>query len=93
MGNRPSANFTKENISQDKLFLACNMVEEKNENIWFLDSGCSNHMIGKIAMFSMIDENLKSQVTLGTDSKVSVMRKGRVSVLIRKGEMKSISNV
>ena len=81
MGYRPGANFTKENISQEKLFLACNMDEEKNEDIWFLDSGCSNHMTRNIYMFSMLDENLKSQVTLGTDSKVSVMGKGRVSVL------------
>ena len=59
MGNRPSANFTKENISQEKLSLACNMAKEKSEDIWFLDSGCSNHMTGKISMFSMLDENVK----------------------------------
>ena len=69
------------------------MAKGKNEDIWFLDSGCSNHMAGKISMFSMIDENVKSQVTLGTDSKVSVMGKGRVSVLTKKGEKKSISDV
>ena len=50
-------------------------------------------MIGNISMFSMIDENVKSQVTLGTDSKVSVMGKGKVSVLKKKGERRSISNV
>ena len=50
-------------------------------------------MTGNISMFSMLDENVKSQVTLGIDSKVSVMGKGRVSVLTRKGERKSISNV
>ena len=65
MGNRLSANFTKENIIQENLFLECNMAEEKNEYIWFLDSGCSNHMTGNISMFSMLDENVKSQVTLG----------------------------
>ena len=61
------------------------MAEEKNEDIWFLDIGCSNHITGNIAMFSMLDENVKSQVTLGTDSKVSVMGKGRASVLTNKG--------
>ena len=64
MSNIPSANFTKENISQEKFFLACNMDEENNEDIWFIDSGCSNHMTGNISMFSMLDENVKSQVTL-----------------------------
>ena len=51
------------------------MVEEINEDIWFLDSGCSNHMSENISMFSMLDENVKSQVTLGIDSKVSVTGK------------------
>jgi len=75
MRSETSANFTKENISQSNLFLACNMAEEKSEDLWFLDSGCSNHMTGNLAMFSMLDESVQSQVTLGTDSKVSVMRK------------------
>ena len=75
MGNRPSENFTRENISQDKLFLACNMAEEKSEDLWFLDSGCSNHMIGNISMFSMLDENVKSQVTLGTNNKFLLWEK------------------
>ena len=51
------------------------MAEEKSEDLWFLDFGCSNHMTGNIAMFSMLDESVQSQVTLGTDSKVSVMGK------------------
>ena len=93
MGSRTSANFTRENISQDNLFLACNMAEEKNEDLWFLDSGCSNHMTGNIAKFSMLDESVKSQVTLGTDSKVSVMGKGNENVLTRKGAKKSIADV
>ena len=51
------------------------MAEEKSEDVWFLDSGCSNHMTGNIALFSMLDQIVKSQGTLGTDNKVSVMGK------------------
>ena len=36
---------------------------------------------------------MKSQVTLGTDNKVSVMGKGEVKVLTKKGEKKTISDV
>ena len=28
--------------------------------------GCSNHMTGNIAMFANFDENVKSEVTIGT---------------------------
>eukprot|EP00253_Pinus_taeda_P003326 PITA_03326 len=93
MNNRTSANFTRENISQDNLFLPCNMAEAKSEDIWFLDFGCSHHMIGNIALFSKLDQSGKSQVTLWTDSKVSVMGKGEVNVLTRKGEKKTVADV
>ena len=69
------------------------MAEEKNEDLWFLDFGCSNHMTGNIAMFSMLDESVKSQVTLGNDSKVSFMGKGIVNVLTKKAAKKSIADV
>lgn len=50
-------------------------------------------MLGNIEMFSDLDESVKSEVTLGTDSKVSVMRKGRGNILTNKGEKKYISDV
>ena len=37
--------------------------------------------------------SVKSEVTLGTDSKVSVMGKGRVDILTKKGEKKFMSDV
>ena len=83
----------KKNISQNNLFLACNITEENSEDVWFLDSGCSNHMTGNIALFSMLDQSVKSQVTLGTDNKVYVMGKGEVKVLTKKGEKKIIADV
>ena len=50
-------------------------------------------MIGNIGMFSNLDENVKSKVTTGTERKVSVMGKGRVSILTRKGEKKFVPDV
>eukprot|EP00253_Pinus_taeda_P022387 PITA_22387 len=92
-GQRSSANFTRENISQDNLLLACNIAETKSDDIWFLDSSCSNHMTGNIALFSKLDQSVKSQVTLGTDSKVSVMGKGEVKIFTKKGENKTMADV
>ena len=81
MSNKPSVNFTKENQNHDNVLLTCNVAQEKQEDVWFLDSGCSNHMTGNIAMFSNLDESVKSEVITGTDSKVPVMGKGRVKIL------------
>ena len=44
-------------------------------------------------MFSNLDDSVKSEMTLGSDSKVSVMGKGRVDILTKKGEKKYISYV
>lgn len=93
MNNRSSANITRENISQDDVLLACNMAETNSEDIWFLDSGCSNHMTGNIALFSALDQSVQSQVTLGTDSKIYVMGKGEVKIFTKKGEKKTIVDV
>ena len=73
------------------MFLACNVAQEKESDIWYLDSGCSNHMSGNMKMLSNLDESVKSEVTLGTDSKVSIMGKWRVNILTKKGEKKYIS--
>lgn len=62
------------------MFLACNVAQEKQGHIWYLNLGYSNHMLGNIEMFSNLDGSVKSKVTLGTDSKVSVMGKGRVNI-------------
>eukprot|EP00253_Pinus_taeda_P036700 PITA_36700 len=92
-GQRQNANVTRENISQNNVLLACNMAETNSEDIWFLDLGCSNHMTGNIALFSTLDKNMKSEVTLGTDRKVSVMAKGEVKIFTKQGERKTIADV
>jgi len=93
MSNRSSVNIARENISEDNVSLVCNMVEANSDDIWFLDSGCSNHMTGNIALFSALDQSVQSQVTLGTDSKIYVMGKGEVKIFTKKGEKKTIANV
>eukprot|EP00253_Pinus_taeda_P031403 PITA_31403 len=93
MSSSSSANITRENISQNNVLLACNMAETNSEDIWFLDSGCSNHMTGNLALFSALDQSVKSQVTLGTDSKISVMGKGEIKIFTKKGERKTITDV
>ena len=50
-------------------------------------------MTGNIAMFSNLAKDVKSEVITGTDRKVSVMGKGRVSIFTRKGENKFVPDV
>ena len=73
--------------------LTCNIAQDKQEDVWFLDSGCSNHMTGNIAMFANLDEDVKSEVTTGTDSKIAVKGKGSVSIRARNGEQMIVPEV
>eukprot|EP00253_Pinus_taeda_P031856 PITA_31856 len=85
--SRQNVNFAnEENKNPKNVLLTCNIAQDKQEDVWFLDSGCSNHMTGNIAMFANLDEEVKSEVTTGTDSKITVKGKGRVSIRARNGE-------
>ncbi|GJW76657.1 retrovirus-related pol polyprotein from transposon TNT 1-94 [Tanacetum coccineum] len=63
------------------LFMAiATMKEEKNE-IWYLDSGCSNHMTGDRSKFKDLNESIKSQVRLGDNKQLQIEGKGITEVL------------
>ncbi|XP_074364358.1 uncharacterized protein LOC141705209 [Apium graveolens] len=54
------------------MFLTYNGNEEKEENVWYLDSGASNHMTGHKDLFTEIDETISGEVTFGDSSKIPV---------------------
>eukprot|EP00253_Pinus_taeda_P025918 PITA_25918 len=94
MNSRQNVNFAnEENKNLKNVLLTCNIAQDKQEDVWFLDSGCSNHMTGNIAMFANLDEDVKSEVTTGTDTKIAVKGKGRVSIRARNGEQMIVPDV
>lgn len=52
------------------------------EDMWFLDSGCSNHMCAKKIFFSDLDETFKETVRLGNNSSMRVMGKGNIRLQV-----------
>ena len=57
------------------------LYEAKREDVWFLDSGCSNHMCGDRTIFSQLDEKFQHSVKLG-NTKMNVLGKGSVKLLL-----------
>lgn len=51
--------------------------EEIQQNLWYLDTGCSNHMCGNKSAFSTLDESYRDSVKFGNNSKVSVKEKDK----------------
>lgn len=92
--NRGRANVS--NIDEDtpSMFLTCSgMQESNNEDLWLLDSGCSNHMTGNKELFSSFSETSKTQIKLGDDHFVNALGRGTVTVLSKQNEKRDIHNV
>jgi hypothetical protein len=71
----------------------CNVAQASPCGIWYLDSGCSNHMTRNIEVFSSLDESVQTKVTLGLDNQVTVLCKGSINNLTKKGEKNVMSDV
>ncbi|KAJ4817458.1 polyprotein [Rhynchospora pubera] len=74
------ASFVEEKKDQPKLFMARTEEDLDVSKIWFLDSGCSNHMTGFKHLFDQLDETHKLKVKLGDDKVINVEGKGTVAV-------------
>ena len=84
-------NFAVENEQDNKLFMACINTNHKPSDLWFVDSGCSNHMTGTKSLFQELDETQKIKVQLGNNQEMQVEGKGAVG--INTGQGKVLNNV
>ncbi|KAL8094563.1 hypothetical protein AgCh_036190 [Apium graveolens] len=75
------------------MFLTYKGDKESKKNVWYLDSGASNHMPGHKELFTEIDDTISGEVTFGDSSKIPVKGKGTVTIMSKKGEKKYINDV
>ena len=87
--NTQQANYTEENETQEKnerTFFACQHVSEKKEDIWFIDSGCTNHMTPEKEIFHDLDTSFTSKVKMGNGELAEVKGKDNIQVETEKGK-------
>lgn len=60
--------------------MVCHVNEATQQNMWYLDTGCNNHMCGDKKAFSELDESFRNTVKFGDNSTVSVLEKGQVTI-------------
>ncbi|MCH84026.1 retrovirus-related Pol polyprotein from transposon TNT 1-94 [Trifolium medium] len=78
-----NVNYTEFYEEEETLIMArTEKDQEIRDEIWYLDSGCSNHMIGNKDWLFEFDSSFKDSVKLGNDTKMSVMGKGNVKLFI-----------
>lgn len=76
-----AANYAELDEEEELLLMAhVELNGAKREEVWFLDSGCSNHMSRNKHWFEDFDEKFRHTVKLGNNSKMSVMGKGNIKL-------------
>ncbi|KAK3018020.1 hypothetical protein RJ639_004740 [Escallonia herrerae] len=63
----------------------CGRGREKNDETWFLDSGCSNHMAREKSIFLDMDSAVNTKVKLGNGTIVQTQGKGTIGVQTKQG--------
>lgn len=53
-----------EDQAESNMFLTCSSFQAEAEDVWYLDSGCSNHITGRKALFLKINTNVKARLGL-----------------------------
>ncbi|CAL8997273.1 unnamed protein product [Prunus brigantina] len=72
--------------STPTMFYVNNATEKRSmEEVWYLDSGCSNHMTGREDVLIDIDRNVTAKVAMGTGQLVDVIGKGSLMVETKMG--------
>ena len=64
------------NANNPTNFIMCNIGKEGSSEVWYLDSGCSNHMSGNESLFSFIDKTFKSKIKMGNNGTIPIVGKG-----------------
>ncbi len=73
--------------------MACHKDEEIHKNLWYLDTGCSNHMCGDRSLFSDLDKLFQNSIKFGDNSTVSVIGKGSIKIYTKDNIEQYIDNV
>ncbi|CAL9237510.1 unnamed protein product [Arabidopsis halleri] len=77
------ANYVEFNEEEEILLMAhVELKGSKMEDLWFLDSGCSNHMTGAKKWFSELDESFRHSVKLGNNARMTVEGKGSIKLKV-----------
>ena len=77
------AHFAEIDEKEEVLLMAyVELQGTRRGDVWFVDSGCSNHMCGERSMFSSLDTTFTHNVKLGNNHKLMVSGKGVVKITL-----------
>ncbi|XP_020263393.1 uncharacterized protein LOC109839376 [Asparagus officinalis] len=80
-------------VETDHLLYSCFNAQPEEKDIWYLDSGCSNHMTGNKSIFVELKDETSSQIKLGDRKLQNIEGKRVIAVQTNGGKTKDISDV
>ena len=80
-------------LNEEKVMQKTYEASKKEEGIWYLDNGASNHMTGERSYFSELNEKIKGKVKFGDGSCVSINGKGSILFEAKTGEQKLLRDI
>jgi len=98
-GDNHVANFAQEDSNHEKdeedhaVLMAATLNETPNNQTWYLDTGCTNHMCGQKKLFAYLDDSFSTKVKFGDDRFVPVTGKGRILITLKNGDHKYIYDI
>ena len=82
------ANYTEEDDEEVKvgsLFMATQNPTMASKHVWFIDSGCTNHMTKDEDLFTKLDKTCRTKVKLGNGAIVEAQGKGTIQIQTKQG--------
>lgn len=79
--------------SDDMLLMANTQSNNEQTNMWYLDSGCSNHMTGNKNSFTKLDESIKKVIRSANGRHVTLSGKVNIATVRKDGKRVSIADV
>lgn len=82
--NNQPANYSEEKEENEHLLFAFQALTQEDK-LWFIDSGCSNHMASNEASFSSLDTSVKTKIKMENGDLVETKGKRIVAISTKKG--------
>jgi len=67
--------------------------ETPNNQTWYLDTGCTNHMCGQKELFADLDDPFRTKVKFGDGRFVPVTGEWRILITLKNGDHRYIYDV
>jgi DNA polymerase III delta prime subunit len=72
-------NFIEQRENSETIFYACYSANEEKGDVWYLDSGCTNHMTDNHQFFHEINTSFETNVRMGNDTLVQAKENSTIA--------------